>query len=70
APAEDDLTQIDGIGRTFADALHAIGIRRFEQLAQQKPDDLAERLAAYTSVTAQRIRNKDWIGQAKRLAKA
>jgi predicted flap endonuclease-1-like 5' DNA nuclease len=68
--AEDDLTQIDGIGRTFADALHAIGIRRFEQLAKQTPDDLAGRLAQHTTVTAQRIRNKDWIGQAQRLAKA
>ncbi len=70
AAAEDDFTQIDGIGRTFADALHTIGIHRYEQLAKQTPDALAERLAHHTSVTAQRIRNKDWIGQAKRLAKA
>jgi predicted flap endonuclease-1-like 5' DNA nuclease len=70
ASGEDDLTTIEGIGPMFADALRAIGIRSFEQLAKQKPETLAERLAEHTTVTAQRIRNRDWIGQAKRLAKS
>lgn len=64
----DDLTQINDIGPRFAEALAAIGITRFADLAQQDPDILAERLAEYVTVRAQRIRDKDWIGQAARLA--
>lgn len=71
APAsttEDDLTAIKDIGQRFADALHAIGITRYDQLAGQTPDDLAARLAPHVTVRAQRIRDNDWIGQAARLA--
>ncbi len=66
--AEDDLTQINDIGPRFAEALQAIGITRFDQLAQQTPEELAERLSTHTTVRAQRIREKDWVGQAAKLA--
>jgi predicted flap endonuclease-1-like 5' DNA nuclease len=59
----DDLTEIDGIGLTFAQALNNIGIRTFAQLAAQNPDDLAQRLAV--RVTADRIRRDGWIEQAR-----
>lgn len=64
----DDLTQVNGIGPRFAEALQTLGITRFELLAQQEPDALAERMSEYVSVRAQRIRDKDWIGQAAKLA--
>ena len=64
----DDLTQINGIGPAFATALNALGITRFAQLADQDADDLAARLAGHVTVTARRIRERDWIGQAARLS--
>jgi predicted flap endonuclease-1-like 5' DNA nuclease len=64
----DDLTLINDIGPRFARALNDIGITRFAQLAQHTPEDLANRLSAYVTVRAQRIRSNDWIGQASRLA--
>jgi predicted flap endonuclease-1-like 5' DNA nuclease len=64
----DDLTQINGIGPRFAEALYAIGITRFADLASQTPDILAQRLAQHTSVSSQRIQDKNWIGQAAQLA--
>jgi hypothetical protein len=66
---EDTLTQINDIGPRFAAALRAIGITRFEQLAKQTPEALADQLAQHVTVRPQRIRDKDWIGQAARLAK-
>lgn len=65
----DDLTRIKDIGPRFAEALHAIGITRFAQLAEQSPEALAERLVLHVNVGPHRIREKDWIGQAARLAK-
>lgn len=65
----DDLTMIKDIGPRFAEALHAIGITRFTQLAQQTPETLAEQLAQHVTVRTKRIRDNDWIGQAARLAK-
>lgn len=63
----DDLTQIHDIGPRFAAALASIGITRFEQLAAEDPDQLATRMAPYVSVRASRIRERDWIGQARSL---
>ncbi len=63
----DDLTQINDIGPRFAEALGAIGITSFKQLAAQTPDALAEKLTPHVTVRAQRIRDKDWIGQAAQL---
>lgn len=64
----DPLTEINGIGPAFEQALNAIGIFTFAQLAQQDPDDLANRLGV--RVTAERIRRDGWMEQARaRLAR-
>lgn len=68
AETEDDLTRINDIGPRFADALHAIGITSYAQLAQQTPDALAKELTPHVRVTAQRIQDKDWVGQATQFA--
>lgn len=68
-PHPDDLTQIRDIGPKFADALRSIGIFRFDQLATETPESLAERLMEHVTVRPQRIREKDWIGQAAELAR-
>ncbi|MAS33212.1 MAG: hypothetical protein CL610_04345 [Anaerolineaceae bacterium] len=66
APTPDALTEIDGIGPAFAQALNAIGIHTFAELARQNPDDLAAQLPA--RINADRIRRDGWIEQAQRLA--
>ncbi len=63
----DDLTVIDGIGPTYARLLNDIGIVSFGDLARQDPEELSQRLSGQISAT--RIRNQDWIGQAKQLRK-
>ena len=63
-PADDDLTQINDIGPRFAAALRAVGITRFDQLAAQTPETLAELLTPHVTVRPQRIHDRDWIGQA------
>lgn len=65
----DDLTQISDIGPRFAHALELIGITKFAQLAAETPESLADRLMEHVTVRAQRIRDKDWIGQAAKLAR-
>ncbi|MBZ0298638.1 MAG: hypothetical protein K8J31_02810 [Anaerolineae bacterium] len=59
----DPLTEIDGIGPAFEQALNALGIRTFADLARQKADELAARLPA--RVSADRIRRDRWIEQAQ-----
>jgi predicted flap endonuclease-1-like 5' DNA nuclease len=68
AALKDDLTQINDIGPRFAEALAAIGITRYTQLAEQTPEALAQKLMPQVRVSAQRIRDKDWVGQAAQLA--
>jgi predicted flap endonuclease-1-like 5' DNA nuclease len=63
----DDLTVIDGIGATYARALTDAGITTFATLAEQNPENLSEKLEH--RVSAQRIRNDDWIGQARQLTR-
>lgn len=46
----DDLCLIKGVGPRFADALHALGFRRFEQIASLSPTEIArldEQLGAF-----------------------
>lgn len=59
----DPLTEINGIGPAFEQALNAIGIFTFAQLAQQDVDTLAARLPV--RVTAERIHRDGWIEQAR-----
>lgn len=66
----DDFTRIRGIGPRFAQALRDGGISTFAALARETPDSLAELMAPYAAVRPQRIRDFDWIGQAKALARA
>lgn len=63
-PSEaDDLTQIDGIGPTFASRLTAAGVTTFSQLAALSPEEAR----AITKVTVQ-SNPADWIAEAKSLA--
>lgn len=66
----DDFTRIRGIGPRFAQALRDAGITTFAALARETPDSLAELMAPYVAVRPQRIRDFDWIGQAKAHAQA
>jgi predicted flap endonuclease-1-like 5' DNA nuclease len=61
----DDLTVIEGIGPTYARALKASGIATYADLARQNPAELSQLLEG--RVSAARIRNQDWIGQARQL---
>ena len=63
----DDLTVIDGIGPTYARALKESGIVSYADLARQNPAELSQRLEG--RVSASRIRNQDWIGQARQLSR-
>ncbi|AEH37377.1 class III poly(R)-hydroxyalkanoic acid synthase subunit PhaC [Halopiger xanaduensis] len=54
----DDLTELSGVGRAYADQLAAAGIETFDQLADA---DAAE-LAAETGLSPNRV--EDWIEQA------
>ncbi len=68
-PAQDDLSQITGIGPVYVRALRSLGIETFAQLARQDVDDLARRLREQgVRIIGDRIRKEDWIGQAQRLA--
>jgi predicted flap endonuclease-1-like 5' DNA nuclease len=59
----DDLTQIDGIGPTFASRLSEAGITTFAQLAAISPEDARE----ITHVTVQSD-PADWIAEAQTLS--
>lgn len=63
--AEDDLTEIKGIGPKMAEKLYEQGIKNFDQLAKMNKrfaEQLDETLRAQG-----RILREDWIGQAKKL---
>jgi predicted flap endonuclease-1-like 5' DNA nuclease len=61
--AWDDLELIHGIGPVFAGRLRAQGINTFAQLSEADPDALA----AMVDLFPDRVREDDWVGQAKRL---
>ena len=64
-PPDDDLTRIKGVGPAMAEALYALGIRSFGQLAAQDAESLAARLPA--RISAARIVRERWIEQAHAL---
>ncbi|MFN2189934.1 MAG: helix-hairpin-helix domain-containing protein [Candidatus Promineifilaceae bacterium] len=59
---QDDLTQIQGIGPSYASRLNEAGIGTYSQLAEANPDDLRQ----ITGVT--RWDPTEWIEQARSLA--
>ena len=61
----DNLRKIVGIGAKSERRLHDAGILTYQDLAARSPEQLAE----VTEVSAGRITNDDWIGQARRLAR-
>lgn len=65
----DSFELIDGIGPTWANALHRIGIHHFADLAQATPEELAQLLHQQLgmNVSARTIHSKNWIGQAQKL---
>lgn len=66
---KDDFEVISGIGASIAEALYQSGIYRFSELARFTSEDLADLLSARVAfVSAQRIENDDWLGQARTLA--
>ena len=64
----DDLVRIKGIGPKFADALHALGFHRFEQLAHLTPTEI-ERLDAQLGPFSGRIARDRIVEQADYLAR-
>ena len=62
----DDLTRIEGVGFGYAARLNALGYWRFDQIAAWKDQDI-ERVAQALGTPAGRIRDADWISQARRL---
>ena len=67
-PTPDPLIEIKGIGPSFVQALNALDIYTFAQLARQDADDLATRMNV--RVTADRIRRERWIEQARERSQA
>ena len=66
---QDDFEAICGIGASIAEALHQGGVHSFSELAQFTPEKLANLLSTKVAfVSAQRIENDDWLGQARKLA--
>lgn len=61
---KDDLTQIEGIGPTFAQRLNAAGVFTFADLAALPP----ERVQEITQVKAWQANPAEWIIAAKRRA--
>jgi predicted flap endonuclease-1-like 5' DNA nuclease len=64
---EDDLTKIKGIGPKFASALHALGVRRWADIAAWSDDDVA-RVAEALHVPRARIDKGGWVAAARALA--
>jgi predicted flap endonuclease-1-like 5' DNA nuclease len=64
----DDLSLLKGVGPKFADALHALGFHRFEQLAHLTPTEI-ERLDRQLGAFSGRISRDRIVEQADYLAR-
>jgi predicted flap endonuclease-1-like 5' DNA nuclease len=64
----DDLCLLKGVGPKFADALHAIGFNRFEQIARLSPVEV-DRLDARLGTFAGRLARDRIVEQADYLAR-
>jgi hypothetical protein len=67
-PAIEDLTQIGGIGPAIERHLHDAGILTLAQLASLSANDIAATLRGRVAISARRIEEENWIGQARELA--
>jgi hypothetical protein len=66
--AGDDFKLITGIGPAIERRLHDGGIRTFAQLAASSSPKIAVLVADVKGLSAERIAQQDWIGQARELA--
>jgi hypothetical protein len=66
--AVDNFTQISGIGPAIERHLHQGHILTFAQLATMSPDDIAKLLEGLVGMSAERIAQQDWTGQARKYA--
>ncbi len=66
-PNFNDPKLIHGIGPAVERRLHGISIYTFAELAALSPADIAALVAGLSGLTAERITNLDWIGQARKL---
>jgi predicted flap endonuclease-1-like 5' DNA nuclease len=64
----DDLCLLKGVGPKFADALHALGFHRFDQLAHLSPNEI-ERLDGQLGAFRGRIARDRIVEQADYLAR-
>ena len=64
----DDFSRMKGVGPKFADALHALGFNRFEQLAHLTPTEI-ERLDAQLGAFSGRLARDRVAQQADYLAR-
>jgi hypothetical protein len=66
----DDLQLIGGIGKGVESRLRRAGVRTFGDLAARSPEELAAILDGVPRMSAERIAQQDWIGQARKRAGA
>ncbi len=63
---KDNLQLIRGIGPYIEQRLNALGIFRFQQLTQLRPEDLQD-ISESIALAPGQIEADDWVGQAERL---
>lgn len=68
SPVPDDFKLINGIGPAIEQCLHQADILTFAQLAALSPASVASVVAGLAGLSAKRIAQQDWIGQARELA--
>ena len=68
ASTVDDLKLIHGIGPVIEQRLHEAGLVSLLELAELTPDELIAKIGHVGGLTAHRIAEDDWIGQARQLA--
>ena len=66
--SSDDLTRIIGIGPKIAEALHAIEVHNFADLATASADELLPKLQGVRGISIEKI--KRWIDQAKEFTRS
>jgi len=67
-PTSEDFKKILGIGPAIEKRLHKADIQTYAQLGSKKPEQLASILEDMAGLSAQRIADQDWTGQARQLA--